>query len=174
MTEPPLEFGAPWGTALKLMSGLFTLLLLGIVWIGLRGGDRLGLAWDLAMVALPLVLLGAALACTVRGYRLSRDRLLVRRLGWWTPIDLDGLEAVAADSGAMIGSKRLLANGGLFSFSGRFRNRHLGIYRAFATDPNRGVILRWPKRTVVITPGDPEGFVRALCELRGIEVQRPE
>lgn len=174
MTEPPLEFDAPWGTALKVMSGLITLLLLGVVWLGLRTEADMGAIWYTSMVATPLVILLSAAIYIVLGYRLTRERLLVRRLGWSTPIDLDGLEAVAADPGAMIGSKRLFANGGLFSFCGRFRSRRLGIYRAFATDPNRSVILRWAQRTVVITPDDPERFVRALCELRGLEVQRPQ
>ena len=174
MTEPPLEFDAPWGTALKVMSGMITVLLVALAWIGLRTEAQMGWIWYASMVGAPMALLLGGLYYTVLGYRLTPERLLVRRLGWSTPIDLDGLEVVAADSGAMVGSKRLFANGGLFSFTGRFRNKQLGIYRAFATDPNRSVILRWPKRTVIVTPDDPERFVRAVCELRGIEVRRPD
>lgn len=174
MTGQQHDFAAPWGTALKVMSGLITLLLLGIAWVGLRTESDMGPTWYATMVGMPLVFLLAALHYTIRGYRLTADMLLVRRLGWRSEWSLEGLEAVAADSGAMVGSKRLLANGGLFSFSGRFRNKELGIYRALATDPYRSVILRWPNRTLVITPDDPERFVRTLCELRGLEVRRPE
>lgn len=174
MTHEVHDFAAPWGTALKVMSGLFTLLLLGVAWIGLRTEADMGPVWYVGMVGTPLVILLAGIACTVRGYHLAPERLRVRRLGWASEWDLDGLEAVAADPGAMIGSRRVLANGGLFSFSGRFRNRHLGIYRAQATDPGRAVILKWPNRTLVITPDDPERFVRTLCEMRGLEAQRPE
>ncbi|MDZ7828788.1 MAG: PH domain-containing protein [Halofilum sp. (in: g-proteobacteria)] len=174
MTPPVHEYSAPWGTALKTMSGLFTLLLLGIAWLGIRTEADMGAIWYASMVGMPLLLLAIGLNYTVLGYRLTPDRLRVRRLGWFSECNLDGLEAVAADSGAMVGSRRVLANGGLFSFSGRFRNKHLGIYRALATDPDRAVILRWSDRTLVITPDDPERFVRQLCELRGLEVQRPE
>jgi hypothetical protein len=59
----------------------------------------------------------------------------------------------------MRGSIRVLANGGVFSFTGRFWNRKLGWYRAFATDPSRAVVLRYPKRTIVITPHDPQHFI---------------
>jgi hypothetical protein len=59
----------------------------------------------------------------------------------------------------MRGSLRLLGNGGLFSFSGEFWNRRLGRYRALATDPSRAVVLRYPGRTIVITPHDPQQFI---------------
>lgn len=169
-----MEYDAPWGGALKLMSAFVTLLLLGVIALGLRGAGEVGWVWDLAMVATPLIILIVAAFYAIRGYELTRDRLRVRRLGSSVDIDLDGLEAVAADNGAMVGSRRVFANGGLFSFSGHFRSKTLGIYRALATDPSRGVILRWPRSTLVITPDDPEGFVRAVCELRGLEVMRPE
>jgi hypothetical protein len=174
MKPPVHEFGAPWGTALKTMSGMFTLLLLGIAWLGIRTQADMGVIWYASMVGMPLLVLAIALSYVVLGYQLTGEQLRVRRLGWFSEWDLDGLEAVAADPGAMVASRRVLANGGLFSFSGRFRNRHLGLYRALATDPNRAVILRWSNRTLVITPDDPERFVRELCELRGLEVQRPE
>ena len=59
----------------------------------------------------------------------------------------------------MRGSVRVFGNGGLFSITGRFWNRKLGWYRAYATDPSRAVVLRYPKRTVVITPHDPQHFI---------------
>ncbi len=52
----------------------------------------------------------------------------------------------------MKGSIRTFGNGGLFCFSGRFRNRKLGSYRAFATDPKLAVVLRFPDKIVVVTP----------------------
>jgi hypothetical protein len=49
-----------------------------------------------------------------------------------------------------------------FSFSGYYRSLVLGRYRAFVTDLHRTVILRFPKRTVVLSPGSPEDFVQEL------------
>ena len=46
-----------------------------------------------------------------------------------------------------------------FSFSGEFWNRRLGRFRALATDPQRAVVLRYSRRTVVITPHDPQQFI---------------
>ncbi len=52
-----------------------------------------------------------------------------------------------------------VGNGGLFSFTGFFRNKALGTYRAFVTDPRKTVVLHFPRRTVVISPGSPKEFV---------------
>ena len=43
-------------------------------------------------------------------------------------------------------------------------NHKLGRYRAFATSP-KPVILRFPNRTTVVTPEDPDGFAE-LAETR--------
>jgi len=56
-------------------------------------------------------------------------------------------------------------NGGFFSFTGLFYNRKLGFHRAFVTDHIRTVVLRFPHRTVVVSPADPEAFVRDLAAL---------
>jgi len=62
----------------------------------------------------------------------------------------------------MRGSIRLFGNGGLFSFSGFFRNQALGIYRAYVTDPALTVVLVFAERTLVISPVQPEAFVKRL------------
>lgn len=174
MTESREAFDAPWGTALRVMSVILALALVGIMVLGLYRPPVGGWLWYAALVATPLALLAAALLCMVRRYVLTADTLYVQRPGWVTRIDLDGLESVAADAHAMVGSKRLLANGGLFVFAGRFRNPVLGVYRALVNDPHRAVVLRWPDRRIVISPDEPERFVRRLSELRGFEVGQPE
>ncbi|VGO17923.1 hypothetical protein PDESU_06525 [Pontiella desulfatans] len=62
----------------------------------------------------------------------------------------------------MKGSIRLCGNGGLFSFTGLYRNKKLGNYRVFVNDLNRAVVLRFSKRTTVVTPDDPAAFVERV------------
>ena len=62
----------------------------------------------------------------------------------------------------MARSLRIFGNGGLFSVCGRFRNRELGHYRAFVTDPKNAVVLRFGEQTIVISPEGPKEFVEAL------------
>lgn len=111
------------------------------------------------LIGLPPLLIAAAFAGRVRGYTLTEDAITVRRGLWDTRLPLAGLRSVTGDIDAMRGSIRVLANGGVFAFTGRFWNTKLGWYRAYATDPSRAVVLRYPRRTIVITPHDPQQFI---------------
>jgi|GEM_PF-150626 hypothetical protein len=155
----PIEFGAPWGRTLKTASLVFSLLLaVGAVaaWYGWRAHG----AGEALLIACLLVAtwVGAAL-CTVNGYVLTDDAIVVKRLGWTTRLPWQGLVSIAGDNEAMTRSLRLFGNGGLLSFTGIFWNRKIGRYRAFATDPSRAVILTYANRKVVITPDDPQRFI---------------
>jgi Bacterial PH domain len=154
-----IEFRAPWGRPLRLATGFSTMVLIAVATGGALTLERAPLLVSLLMVALPLVILLASLLCMVRGYVLSEDAIVVRRTVWQTVLPLKDLKSVAGDATAMHGSLRLFANGGIFSFTGEFWNRKLGRYRALATDPDRAVVLRYPKRIIVITPHDPQQFI---------------
>jgi len=125
--------------------------------------------WWVAMVILPLVVLAAALPFMVLGYVLTERTIEIRRLGWVSTLPLTALEAASGNVELLHGSWRIFGNGGLFSITGWFWNRQLGVYRAFATDPSRAVILKFRnRRPVVITPHDTQHFlvrVRKLIEL---------
>ena len=60
-------------------------------------------------------------------------------------------------------SLRTWANGGLFSFTCHYRNKALGDYRAFVTDPHRTVVLEFSdRRNVVVSPDVPEEFTHEI------------
>ena len=66
-------------------------------------------------------------------------------------------------------SIRLFGNGGAFAFSGWFRNRKLGSYRAYATDPARSVVLKFSDhKTIVVTPEPPDAFIAAVKQQQNI------
>jgi len=111
------------------------------------------------LVALPPLIVAETFAARVRGYTLTEREIIVHRGLWDTRLTLAGLRSVKGDAEAMRGSARVFGNGGLFSITGRFWNRKLGWYRAFATDQSRAVVLRYADRTIVITPHDPQQFI---------------
>ena len=163
-----VSFKAPWGAPLILMTAVCLVLCLIIplpgLLIGFGHGAVLGVktipkwtGWILIIV--PLLTIAGSAAFMVRGYRVSGGALRVQRLGWETCIDLSRLMSVTFDPEALKGSLRLFGNGGFFCFAGWFRNSKLGVYRAFATDSTRAVVLRFSNRTVVVTPDDPRRFV---------------
>ena len=81
---------------------------------------------------------------------------------------LAGLQQVTVDPKATKRSLRSFGNGGFFSFTGWYYNKQLGKYRMFATDLERTVVLHFADRRVVMTPDDPEAFVRCVWEKAGL------
>ncbi len=125
--------------------------------------DRGTISW---VVLLPFTIIAGGALFTIRGYMVTPDAVLVHRLFWTTRLPLTGLQSARFEPDAMSASIRTFGNGGLFSFSGFFRNKALGTYRAFVTDPNRTVVLRFPSRTVVVSPSTPEDFVHEIGILK--------
>lgn len=118
-----------------------------------------GLSW---LAWLPVAIVGGGILFTIRGYSITSDAILIHRLGWTTRLSLDGLQSAQPVPDAMHRSIRLFGNGGLFSFTGFFRNKALGNYRAFVTDPRQTIVLRFSKRIVVISPGSQKQFIQDL------------
>lgn len=149
------RYSAPWSFSLVALS-----VVAGAICAGtavLLGRD--GYVW---LAILPLLILVLASLFVVRGYSVGPDALLVHRLFWMTRLPLKGLETAQFEPRAMRWSLRTFGNGGLFSFTGFYRNRLLGAYRAFVTNPRRTVVLRFPSRTIVVSPAAPEDFAREL------------
>jgi hypothetical protein len=164
--EQDVTFRAPWGTLLKITTSLLILTLAGIAIAGALTGPRGNILWVLGMVVVPLLILVVASLFIIRGYVLTGDSLLVRRVGWTSKMDLSGLTSVEVDPQAMTKSIRTFGNGGLFCFAGAFYNKKLGSYRAFVMDPRRSVILRWANRVAVVTPEHPQQFAAMITKSR--------
>lgn len=115
----------------------------------------------------------------VRSYTIQGGHLSIRRLLWSTNIALLGIHEAWHDPKAIKGSLRIFGNGGLFGMTGLYWSKSLGRFRLFATDPAKSVVLRLHDRTVVISPEDPQAFLRELeCLfprlLKTSEVPEPE
>jgi len=157
-----VHFRAPWGALLTTVSVASTVLLAGASILSVSVmPPRLEFV-RLAAGVLPLAVVLGCLPFMVRGYVVTERELVIQRLGWTNRWPLAGLTAAEVDPDALKKSMRLWGNGGLFSFCGWFRNKKLGLYRLFATDPKRCVVLKFGPRTVVVTPDKPEEFVNEI------------
>jgi hypothetical protein len=160
--EAMKTYQAPWGRSLIVISSLLVVLsiasVVGIPMIFVSVPP--GLVF-LAQWTLPVIVLGC-LPFMIRGYAITDDSILIRRLFWTTRLDRAGLKSAEAMPKVMNKSLRTCGNGGGFSFTGWYWSKSLGFYRAFVTDLNRTVVLRFGKRTVVLSPEDPEDFVSEL------------
>ena len=113
---------------------------------------------------LPLLLVLGAALFVIRSYTIEPNALAIQRLFWTTRLPLSGLQSAEVIPSAMSRSLRLCGNGGLFSFTGWYRSRTLGKYRAFVTDLTQTVVLRFPQRTIVVSPEKPEQFVAEIFQ----------
>ncbi|MEW5248794.1 PH domain-containing protein [Microbulbifer sp. 2201CG32-9] len=159
---PSTVFQAPWGRQLKWISALSAALLLAIpAFLMVEAPDTPSLLHRIAVALPPAILvLGALFA--IRGYAIQNNTLTILRPGWKTRIPLQGLVETRVDPQAMKGATRLFGNNGLFGYIGLFQSDRLGRFRAFATDPDKAVVLRFTGRTLVITPDKPERLVEIL------------
>ena len=155
------EFAAPWGKALRVISVLSSILLVASSCIVLLTLN-LSPALNIAIAATPLIILTACAACIILGYETTHDSLLIKRPGWTTRIPLTGLRAAEIDPAALTGSIRLCGNGGIFSFTGLYWSKKLGRFRAYVTDLNRSIVLKFADRTIVISPDAPADFLADL------------
>ena len=154
-------YQAPWCKTLKVVSSLLVLLAVGMMFgasflpagtLGWRIGTRFGLA---------AVVLGS-LPFMVLGYEITADSIFIRRPLWRTRLDRKGLKTAEVVPNAMAKCLRTCGNGGLFSFTGWFWSGSLGAFTAYVTDQDRTVVLRFEKRKVVVSPDQPEEFVKDL------------
>lgn len=162
------HYGAPWGRLLVVLSAFTTLICVGVsvvVAVNTSRGLEAGAIMKVAAI-FPMLVLIVALFFMVRGYVVTADEILVQRPLWNTRFERARLQSASVDPDALRGSIRLFGNGGLFSFTGLFRSPKLGRYRAYVTDPARTVILRFADRVVVISPADPDAFVRDVSPRR--------
>jgi hypothetical protein len=157
------HFRAPWSLPLILISALGTGVCLAAsvgVWLPWwRHHGPPTAAW---VAFLPLLIVVGCAPFTVRGYTITDTAVLVHRLFWATRLPRAGLLSVYFEPKAMRWSIRTFGNGGMFSFTGHFRNRALGAYRAYVTDPQRTVVLCYADKKIVVSPDQPEEFTREL------------
>ncbi len=162
---PTKRHGAPWSRTLILSTACVSLLLVCVMLSGFRQMGTLdvtSLGFWAAM--LPAGLLAGGALCSIRGYSVTADAILVHRLFGDIRIPRRGLQSAAAEPDAFRGALRTWGNGGLGSFTGWYQSSHLGSFRAYATDSTLSVVLRYADRTIVLTPKHPDRFVHDLSE----------
>lgn len=158
------QFTAPWGKKLRLTSALVTILLPGMTLYYLAVSAPTASRW---ISLLPVGAWFVMLLFMVRGYTITAEALLIRRLLWTTRISLADFQSAQFQPEIMNGSSRRFGNGGGFSFTGWYWTRSLGVYRAYVTDLDSTVVLNFTRRHIVVSPAAPEEFVRILTNLHG-------
>ncbi len=156
------EFSATWGVLTKVITAAVSILLITVVLIPVFTEPVQDKWFYVIMTIIPVGVIPGGSLFMIRGFRIENESLYVKRLLWETKVSLKGLKSAEHDPNATKGSWRVFGNGGFFGFSGLYRNRALGNYRAFITNFPDSVVLRFEKSVVVISPSDPAKAAEVL------------
>jgi hypothetical protein len=171
--QPDLAFDpAPLGTRVRLITVFSVVATVGAMVAGytLMLRDRHPPPWPVwaGLPFIPLLVAAIWHFSRVRGYRLVGNELRVERAWRTLRFPLDGLTEVMPDRAALRWALKIQGNDGLGAIAGRYRSRRLGPFRAYLTDPENAVVLRWPSRCLVISPRQPAWFVEAVRKRAGL------
>jgi hypothetical protein len=168
----PIEFQAPAATRMKNSTRIACVLFALSMLVGILT-PSLAVEFRAILIGLPVFFLLISFPFSIKGYSLSQDGIVIRRLAGNVQLPLESLAAVEGKAEMFDQSFRLAANRGLFVYSGWFWNSEYKLFRAFVSDPSRAVVLKYADRTVVISPHDPQAFImraRTLMKTQAFRV----
>ena len=175
--QPDIEFApAPAGNRVRIITAvtlplIAVVLAVGIALTPLRGRHGVWPALIAPAFLVPMIAV-FWLAARIRSYRLVGGTLVVDRALLTTRFPLAGLTEAVRDRDALQGAVKLYGNGGLGAIAGRFRSRRLGPFRAYVTDRENAVVLRWPERCLVVSPAQPGWFLDSVRRRAGLTSPR--
>ena len=150
---PERAFSASYDSTTKAVSAVFCLALMIVAFMV-----------HIVFVALlfPLLIF-LAYAYSPRGYMISEDALVVKRLIGNVRVPLAAIREIRAGTPDDFKScARLAGSGGLFGYYGLFRTAGLGKCSWYMTNRSNSVIVTTPNKTLVLSPDDLQGFIAAV------------
>ena len=116
-----------------------------------------------AVAILPLILL-VTWIFSVTGYALQNKTLQVKRPLWVTTIVLPGEATAREEPNIREGLLKTFGNGGLFGYTGGFRNRKLGNFKTYATSWSHAVSITSEADSfcIVVTPENAAEFIQCI------------
>lgn len=166
MTEPlvfpaTLSTFARWGGHVFMV--MFSIIAIGLAVFGYVQWQKVGWVGPAWLVFVAVLLLAVLISCPLmapRGYAVDPEGILVLRHWPRTFIPADDLVAVEPIELRRV--CKVCGCQGVYGGWGWFSSDKLSWFRAYITHTDRLVVLRLRRGTpVVVSPDDPEGFVRA-------------
>ena len=158
------------GRSTMIMTVIASVILLGVGIIELTLGIKRSGPVRTVLMATGSILLFAfvgSLWFKIRGYDVTASHVVLRYGFSGQEILLSDISSVDVNPNALRKSIRTMANGGMWSFLGYFSSSELGDLCVYVSDPERTVVLTLPERKVVVSPGDPDAFARAVRTRKG-------
>lgn len=112
---------------------------------------------------LPLTLLITWLF-SITGYSIENNSLTVYRPLWKTIIEVPQGAVAQEEAEIKKGLMKVMGNGGLFGYTGGFRNKKLGNFKTYATNWGQAVsiICEAESFCIVVTPEDTRQLIQCI------------
>ena len=116
------------------------------------------------IIILPLVIFSTWIF-SVTGYTLENNTLIIKRPLWKTVVVIPPGTTAQEEPEIREGLLKMMGNGGLFGYTGGFRNRKLGNFRTYATNWSNAVsiINTADGLCIVVTPDNPLQFIQSIA-----------
>ncbi len=122
------------------------------------------------LIVLPLITtLGPAIVggiwygARLKSFTISDGALLVKRAFHTPRFELAGLKSAETSREPMKWASKIYGNDGLGAIAGSYRSKQWGKFKAYLTDANNAVVLRWADdRCVIVSPKHTQPFIHAL------------
>jgi hypothetical protein len=148
---PERTFSASYDSTTKAITGAVCLFLALVAW----------LVHIIFIAPLFPLLIGVAYAYSPRGYAISGEAIVIKRLIGNIRVPLTEIREIRPGTPAdFTGCLRLWGNGGLFGYYGLFSTTKLGSCYWYVTHRSKTVIVTASTRILVLSPDDVEGFIR--------------
>jgi hypothetical protein len=161
-TTGPVAFGASWNRSTRWLTVGFLLscaAILAVTYSGARQPVVFYLTSGLLSAAIAM-----AFGLSPVGYQVGESSIVIRRRLGRKAIPMASVRAARLMEPAELAESmwRWPAVGGLFGFYGTFETPALGRHRWYASRDRDLVLLQTVEGPVVVSPDDPEGFVREV------------
>jgi hypothetical protein len=116
----------------------------------------------LASGCLALFFLLGSTTFRIKSYQIESGNLVIHFGMGKKLFPLNRLTEARIEQNPFSGARRVMGIGGLWCMYGSFSSERLGDFTAYASGTSQGVLLTWPDKKVLVTPDEPERFIKAL------------
>jgi PH (Pleckstrin Homology) domain-containing protein len=162
-----MRFAAPWDRTNRVSTAIAAVVLVAVpivvAAVTSRADEGVARAASAIVAVAAAATLGIAWALGPKGYAVLGEKLVVERPLRPVEIPLRTIRAVGPlPDGVLRGSVKVAGSSGLFGWYGRFWNRRLGGFRAYATRRDGLVLVEAGADRFVLSPEPADRFLEAV------------
>ena len=157
-----IQFGASWEKKLSTISSLVTVILILVALETVGKASRFDSETIALRIGLAALIVLNSIFCLIRGYSITPDTIEINHIGRAKKFkirDITDIEKVPLGARNGFG---LCGIWGIYSFTGIAINSTYGIHKRYLTNRSNAVALKFGKKTVVVSPDDPDRFIQEV------------